>query len=108
MARAHCARAIPHNRILAPFPTGRGLGDGFITMTTAAPPAISRARAWLLAARPATLPAAIAPVFVGTAVAIHAGHFRALPFLAALVASVLIQVGTNFANDLFDFHKGAD
>lgn len=77
-------------------------------MTTTAPLAISRARAWLLAARPATLPAAVAPVLVGTAVAIRASHLRALPFLAALIAAVLIQVGTNFANDLFDFHKGAD
>jgi 1,4-dihydroxy-2-naphthoate polyprenyltransferase len=65
-------------------------------------------RAWVMAARPATLPAAIAPVLVGTAVAVHARHFRALPFLAALVAAVLIQIGTNFANDLFDYHKGAD
>jgi 1,4-dihydroxy-2-naphthoate octaprenyltransferase len=61
-----------------------------------------------MAARPATLPAAIAPVLVGTAVAIHAQRFQALPFLAALVAATLIQIGTNFANDLFDFHKGAD
>jgi 1,4-dihydroxy-2-naphthoate octaprenyltransferase len=61
-----------------------------------------------MAARPATLPAAVAPVLVGTAVAVHARHFRPLPFLAALVAAVLIQIGTNFANDLFDYHKGAD
>ena len=67
-----------------------------------------RARAWVMAARPATLPAAVAPVLVGTAVAVHARHFRPLPFLAALVAAVLIQIGTNFANDLFDYHKGAD
>ena len=65
-------------------------------------------RTWVMAARPATLPAAVAPVLVGTAVAVHARHFRALPFLAALVAAVLIQIGTNFANDLFDYHKGAD
>jgi 1,4-dihydroxy-2-naphthoate octaprenyltransferase len=61
-----------------------------------------------MAARPATLPAAVAPVLVGTAVAVHARHFRPLPFLATLVAAVLIQIGTNFANDLFDYHKGAD
>ena len=66
------------------------------------------ARVWLMAARPATLPAAVAPVLVGTAVAFRAGHFRPLPFLAALVAAVLIQVGANFANALFDFNKGAD
>lgn len=67
-----------------------------------------KARAWLMASRPATLPAAVTPVLVGTAVAVHAGHFRALPFLAALISAMLIQIGTNFANDLFDFHKGAD
>ncbi|HMA33456.1 MAG TPA: 1,4-dihydroxy-2-naphthoate polyprenyltransferase [Chloroflexia bacterium] len=69
---------------------------------------ITPARAWLLAARPATLPAAIVPVLVGTALAVGGGHFRPLPFLATLVASLLIQIGTNLANDLFDFQKGAD
>jgi len=68
----------------------------------------SPARVWFMAARPATLPAAVAPVLVGTAVAYRAGHVRPLPFLAALVAAVLIQIGANFANDLFDFKKGAD
>jgi 1,4-dihydroxy-2-naphthoate polyprenyltransferase len=66
------------------------------------------ARVWLLAARPATLPAAIVPVLVGTALAVAAGWFRAAPFVATLLASLLIQVGTNLANDLFDFQKGAD
>lgn len=61
---------------------------------------------WVLAARPPTLPAAIIPVVVGTA-AVH-GMPRPWSFLAALGASVLIQVGTNYANDLFDFRKGAD
>lgn len=65
-------------------------------------------RAWLLAARPATLPAAVVPVLVGAAVALNAGVFRALPFWATLLAATLIQIGTNFANDYFDFHKGAD
>lgn len=65
-------------------------------------------RAWMLAARPATLPAAVVPVLVGSATAFAAGSFRPLPFIAALAAAVLIQVGTNFANDYFDFHKGAD
>ncbi|MCC7370923.1 MAG: 1,4-dihydroxy-2-naphthoate polyprenyltransferase [Chloroflexi bacterium] len=63
---------------------------------------------WVLAARPPTLPAAIVPVLVGTAAAWAAGHFRFGPFLGALAASLLIQVGTNFANDYFDFRKGAD
>jgi 1,4-dihydroxy-2-naphthoate polyprenyltransferase len=68
----------------------------------------SRARAWLLAARPATLPAAVVPVLVGAALAAAGGRFAVGPFLAALGASLLIQIGTNFANDLFDFQKGAD
>jgi 1,4-dihydroxy-2-naphthoate octaprenyltransferase len=64
-------------------------------------------RIWLMAARPPTLPAAVVPVLVGTA-AVARIAFRPLPFAAALLAAVLIQVGTNFANDYFDFHKGAD
>lgn len=65
-------------------------------------------RVWLVAARPATLPASIVPVVVGTAVALHHGSFSLLPFLGALTAAVFIQIGTNLANDLFDFEKGAD
>ena len=65
-------------------------------------------RAWLAAARPATLPAAVVPVLVGTAAATRDGFFRLGPFLAALGASLLIQVGTNLANDYFDHQKGAD
>jgi 1,4-dihydroxy-2-naphthoate octaprenyltransferase len=65
-----------------------------------------------MAARPATLPAAVVPVLVGTAAAhgplSHPGPFKPLPFVAALVAALLIQVGTNFANDYFDHRKGAD
>src|SRR5579883_518000 len=64
--------------------------------------------AWLQAARPATLPAAFVPVVVGTAAAPGHGTLRPWSFLAALVAALLIQIGTNFANDLFDFQKGAD
>jgi 1,4-dihydroxy-2-naphthoate octaprenyltransferase len=68
----------------------------------------TKARAWLLAARPATLPAAVVPVLVGSAAATATGHFRWDVFAAALLGSLLIQIGTNFANDLFDFKKGAD
>jgi 1,4-dihydroxy-2-naphthoate octaprenyltransferase len=64
---------------------------------------------WMLAARPATLPAAIVPVVVGTAAALHGGlPMQVSPFVAALAAALLIQVGTNFANDVFDFRRGAD
>jgi 1,4-dihydroxy-2-naphthoate octaprenyltransferase len=63
---------------------------------------------WVLAARVPTLPAAVVPVLVGTAAAWTEGYFRAGPFVAALIASLLIQIGTNLANDYFDFRKGAD
>ena len=63
---------------------------------------------WLLAARPKTLPAAVIPVLLGTALAAQAGGFRFLPALVCFVFALLIQIGTNFANDYFDFKKGAD
>jgi 1,4-dihydroxy-2-naphthoate octaprenyltransferase len=74
-------------------------------MTKASPGSI---RAWILAARPATLTAAFAPVAVGSACAWHVGGFRRDAALAALVGAFLIQIATNFANDMFDFQKGAD
>ncbi|ELZ24341.1 1,4-dihydroxy-2-naphthoate octaprenyltransferase [Halosimplex carlsbadense 2-9-1] len=61
-----------------------------------------------MAARPQTLPAGSAPVVVGAGLAAHAGVFAALPWLAALVGALLIQVGTNFANDYYDAVNGAD
>ena len=69
---------------------------------------VSRRKAWVMAARPQTLPAAAAPVLVGSAVALWAGVFQALPALAAFVGAALIQVGTNFANDYYDAVQGAD
>lgn len=69
---------------------------------------MSRARAWLLASRPATLPAAVAPVIVGTACAEYVGQVRWLPALACLAGALLLQISANFANDLFDYRKGAD
>lgn len=65
-------------------------------------------RVWIMAARPVTLVAAAVPVLVGTSAAAHDGRFSLLPCLAALGAACLIQIGTNLANDLFDFQKGAD
>jgi 1,4-dihydroxy-2-naphthoate octaprenyltransferase len=65
-------------------------------------------RIWLLAARIPTLPAAVVPVLVGSATAWAVGAFKPGPFVAALLASMLIQIGTNLANDYFDFQKGAD
>jgi len=71
-------------------------------------PEITRFQAWVLAARPKTLPAAIAPVLVGSAVAASDGGFSLLPALLALLCALLIQIGTNLANDYYDFVKGAD
>ncbi len=71
-------------------------------------PSLSPWRIWLMASRLPTLPAAVVPVVVGTAVAVSDGHFRFWALVAALVAALLIQIGTNLANDYFDFKKGAD
>jgi 1,4-dihydroxy-2-naphthoate octaprenyltransferase len=69
---------------------------------------VTRGRAWLLAARPKTLPAAIAPVVVGTAAALGEQAFSPLPALAALAGALLLQIGVNLANDYFDFGRGID
>ena len=69
---------------------------------------VSRAEAWVMAARPQTLPAGAAPVVVGTGLAVGAGVFAPLPALFALVGALLLQVGTNFANDYYDDVNGAD
>ena len=71
-------------------------------------PAPSRVSAWVLAARPKTLPAAFCPVLVGTAVAEAHGGMNLAAAAAALLGAAFIQVGTNLANDVFDFEKGAD
>ncbi len=63
---------------------------------------------WIGAARLRTLPAAIVPVIVGTAVAHACGGIAWGPALAALAGAIAIQIGTNFANDVFDAEKGAD
>ncbi len=65
-------------------------------------------RIWLMAARPRTLPAAVAPVLVGTSLAGFADVFHPLRFVAALLGAVFIQVGTNLSNDYSDARRGAD
>ena len=65
-------------------------------------------RIWIAAARVRTLPAAVAPVLVGTALAGYAGVFHPLRFVAALVGAIFIQVGTNLSNDYSDARRGAD
>ena len=69
---------------------------------------MSGVRIWLMAARPRTLPAAIAPVLVGTALAGFQHAFHPLRFLAALLGAIFIQVGTNLSNDYSDARRGAD
>ncbi|HEX3851806.1 MAG TPA: 1,4-dihydroxy-2-naphthoate octaprenyltransferase, partial [Polyangiaceae bacterium] len=64
--------------------------------------------AWLLASRPKTLSAAAVPVLVGTACASARGAVSWGPALAALFGALLLQIGANFANDVFDYEKGAD
>jgi 1,4-dihydroxy-2-naphthoate octaprenyltransferase len=61
-----------------------------------------------MAARPRTLPAAVAPVIVGTALAGQEDVFRPLAFVCALIGSVFIQIGTNLSNDYSDARRGAD
>jgi len=69
---------------------------------------VSPLRLWVSAARPRTLPAAVAPVLVGTALAVSEGALRPLAFACALVGSVFIQIGTNLSNDYSDARRGAD
>jgi 1,4-dihydroxy-2-naphthoate octaprenyltransferase len=61
-----------------------------------------------MAARPRTLPAAVAPVLVGTCLAATEGTFKPLTFLAALIGALFIQIGTNLSNDYSDARRGAD
>jgi 1,4-dihydroxy-2-naphthoate octaprenyltransferase len=69
---------------------------------------MSNLHAWILATRPKTLPAAVGPVLVGSALAFADGRFAMLPALAALGIALLLQIGVNLANDYFDFVKGID
>ena len=66
------------------------------------------ARAWILACRPATLSASAVPVAVGTAVAHVSGGVKPGPAVACFVGAMLLQIGSNLANDVFDYEKGAD
>lgn len=73
-----------------------------------APRRPSRVQALLLATRPKTLVAAVVPIAVGSAVAWREHQFKPLLAFWALIGALLIQIGTNLANDYFDFKKGAD
>jgi 1,4-dihydroxy-2-naphthoate polyprenyltransferase len=75
---------------------------------TLRPSGPSAVRIWVMAARLRTLPAAIAPVLVGTSLALGNGTFHPLAFVAALFGAIFIQVGTNLSNDYSDARRGAD
>jgi 1,4-dihydroxy-2-naphthoate octaprenyltransferase len=83
------------------FPGSANASEGFRLMA-------ARVHIWLAAARPRTLPAAVAPVIVGSALAWHDGGFDAAAAALCLGFALLVQIGTNFANDYFDFVHGAD
>ncbi len=72
------------------------------------PNELSQFDAWILAIRPKTLPAAASPVIVGSALAFVDGRFDFWPALAAMLGSLLLQIISNVANDLYDFKRGAD
>lgn len=69
---------------------------------------MNRAQVWIQASRPKTLVIGISPVIIGTTLAISEGIFNPLLFLFTLLTAMSIQIGTNLANDYFDFVKGAD
>lgn len=69
---------------------------------------INKSKVWIMASRPRTLLAAFVPVIVGTSVAFYESKVNLLAAFIALVCSILIQVGTNFVNDLYDYLSGAD
>ncbi len=69
---------------------------------------MNAASKWLLASRPKTLPAAAAPVVVGSAVAFWQDSFALVPALVTLLTALLLQVAANLANDVFDYYRGVD
>ena len=69
---------------------------------------LSFVQIWWMAIRPRTLPASISGVVAGLAVAIAAGQVRIPQTLAALGIALLLQIGSNLANDVFDHERGAD
>jgi len=71
-------------------------------------PRLTPLQIWILAARPKTLPAAAATAITGSAAALWAGKFQIGPALACLLGALLLQVGANLANDVFDYYRGAD
>jgi len=68
----------------------------------------SKISLWFRSTRPRTLPAAAAPVIIGIALAFYENKINLFIAIFTLMAALLIQIGTNFANDYFDFIKGTD
>lgn len=81
---------------------------GELMQTTDKQVSHSSLKIWYLAARPRTLTAAVMPVMIGSALAYRDGFFDSTVALVALLCAFLLQIGSNFANDLFDFLSGAD
>lgn len=75
---------------------------------TAAPPLPIVLKVWGLAIRPKTLPVAVAPILVGSAVAWHHGGFHLVTALVSVAVALLLQIGSNLANDVLDFKQGSD
>lgn len=72
------------------------------------PQQISKVKGWILASRPKTLLAAVVPVIIGSSLAYDVGKFHFFAAFVALICSILIQIATNFVNDLYDHLKGSD
>jgi len=90
-------------------PPGQPTQSALAQAAPASVPAPSQVVAWWLALRPKTLTVSLVPVVVGTALAWSQTHiFHYLPALIALLAAMLIQIGTNLHNDVSDFERGAD
>ena len=73
-----------------------------------APPLLSTRQRWLLAVRPRTLTAGVMPVLIGSALAFADHRFHPLLAAAALLCATLIQIATNFINEIYDHRRGAD
>lgn len=82
--------------------------DSELPSALAEEPSPGPLKVWLLAIRPKTLPAAAASVIVGAVLAWYDGAFSAGPALAALAIALLLQIGSNLANDVYDDERGAD
>src|SRR5256714_5062974 len=98
----------PRRRRRAVTPTARSESPTSRDSRSARDAALSPLRLWLVASRPRTLPAAVAPVLVGTPLAGTEGTFKPLRFVCALIGSIFIQVRTNLANDYSHPRRGAD